>query len=132
MVSFGLIDEWEPRIGRLTSWTMSQTAVTAAAGAPIHPVPPSHQQEAYLRAAQRNQSAGFRFSRLCLQAFDFHSPLDADALTRTIDAFLRRHDTFRCWFSEEPDAPSHATSRPGDHLDDPHDTRGHGLGLSDS
>ncbi|OPX15749.1 condensation domain-containing protein [Gordonia sp. i37] len=103
MVSFGLIDEWEPRIGRLTSWTMSQTAVTAAAGAPIHPVPPSHQQEAYLRAAQRNQSAGFRFSRLCLQAFDFHSPLDADALTRTIDAFLRRHDTFRCWFSEEPD-----------------------------
>ncbi len=70
---------------------------------PIHPVPPSHQQEAYLRAAQRNQSAGFRFSRLCLQAFDFHSPLDADALTRTIDAFLRRHDTFRCWFSEEPD-----------------------------
>ncbi|RPA12572.1 condensation domain-containing protein [Gordonia sp. OPL2] len=103
MVSFGLIDEWQPRPGRLTSWTAAPAAIAAAAAADVHPVPPSHQQEEYLRAARRNETAGFRFSRLCLIAFDIQAPLDPAALTSALTTFLRRHDTFRTWFSVEPD-----------------------------
>ena len=103
MVSFGLIDEWQPRPGRLTSWTAAPAAIAAAAAAEVHPVPPSHQQEEYLRAARRNETAGFRFSRLCLIAFDIQAPLDPAALTSALTTFLRRHDTFRTWFSIEPD-----------------------------
>lgn len=103
MVSFGLIDEWQPRPGRLTSWTAAPSAVAAAAQATVHAVPPSHQQEEYLRAARRNESAGFRFSRLCLIAFDIQAPLDPTALTTALTTFLRRHDTFSTWFSFEDD-----------------------------
>ncbi|MFT4085849.1 MAG: condensation domain-containing protein [Gordonia sp. (in: high G+C Gram-positive bacteria)] len=103
MVEFGLIDEWRPASGRVTTWSMSPDALTVAAQTPVHPVPPSHQQEAYLRAAQRNADSGFRFSRLCLLAFDFQAALDADALGRAINGFLRRHDTYRSWFSLEAD-----------------------------
>ncbi|GAC68983.1 condensation domain-containing protein [Gordonia soli] len=103
MVSFGLIDEWTPRTGRLTSWTLSDDAKKAGAQAPAHPVPASHQQEEYLRAALRNRSAGFRFSRLCLQAFDFQAPLNHEAMSTAVTRFLRRHDTFTSWFSVEND-----------------------------
>ncbi|UEA59388.1 condensation domain-containing protein [Gordonia otitidis] len=103
MVNFGLIDEWQPRAGRVTSWTLSPEAIATGAKAPLHPVPPSHQQEEYLHAALRNESAGFRFSRLCLEAFDFQSPLDPDAFARAVTTFLRRHDTYLSWFSVEAD-----------------------------
>ncbi|MFT3660487.1 MAG: condensation domain-containing protein [Gordonia sp. (in: high G+C Gram-positive bacteria)] len=103
MVDFGLIDEWRPTAGRVTTWSMSPNALDRAARAPVHPVPPSHQQEEYLRTALRNADAGFRFSRLCLLAFDFQGPLHADALGRAINGFLRRHDTYRSWFSLEDD-----------------------------
>ncbi|AZG44045.1 condensation domain-containing protein [Gordonia insulae] len=103
MVSFGLIEEWNPRPGRLTSWVATPAAVAEAACADVHPVPASHQQEEYLRAAWRNESAGFRFSRLCLISFDIQAPLDRAALTAALNEFLRRHDTFRSWFSVEPD-----------------------------
>lgn len=103
MVSFGLIEEWQPRPGRLISLVASPTAVRDARRAPVHPVPPSHQQEEYLLAAQRNSSAGFRFSRLCLMAFDVPAPLDIEALRAAVTGFLRRHDTFRSWFAIDDD-----------------------------
>ncbi|GAA3689886.1 condensation domain-containing protein [Gordonia hankookensis] len=103
MVSFGLIDEWNPRPGQLTSWVASPSSIAESARAASHPVPPSHQQEEYLRAADRNRSAGFRFSRLCLIAFDINAQLEPAALTTALTTFLRRHDTFRSWFSVEAD-----------------------------
>lgn len=103
MVKFGLIDEWQPRAGAVTSWTLSPEAVAAGSKAPVHPVPASHQQEEYLNAALRNESAGFRFSRLCLEAFDFQTPLDRGALERAVTTFLRRHDTYLSWFSANED-----------------------------
>lgn len=103
MVNFGLIEEWNPRPGQLTSWVASLASVTQADRAAAHPVPASHQQEEYLRAAARNESAGFRFSRLCLMAYDFQAPLDHSAMTTAINQFLRRHDTFHSWFSTEAD-----------------------------
>ncbi|GGF39748.1 condensation domain-containing protein [Williamsia phyllosphaerae] len=103
MINFGLIDEWEPSPGRVTSWVASLASVAAAGHAPTHPVGPSYQQEAYLRAAQRHEDAGFRFGRLCLLAFEIQGELDVEAMTRAINVFLRRHDTFLSWFSMDDD-----------------------------
>ncbi|KAF0970658.1 condensation domain-containing protein [Gordonia sp. YY1] len=103
MIKFGLIEEWDPRPGHLTSWVASLASVTAAGQAPVHPVPASHQQEEYLKVAWRNESAGFRFARLCLMAFDVTAPLDVKAMTTAVNEFVRRHDSFRSWFSMEDD-----------------------------
>ncbi|WP_067686625.1 condensation domain-containing protein [Nocardia jejuensis] len=98
MVSFGLIDEWEPTPGRLVSWVATADSVARAARAPVHPAPPSHQQEQYLRAADRHAATDFRYSGLCLVTAEVPELLDRDAMTRAINAFLLRHDTFRTWF----------------------------------
>lgn len=103
MVNFGLIDEWEPAPGRLVSWVAAPDAVDRAKQAPVHPVPPSHQQEQYLLLADRHAAADFRFSGLCLVTAEIPAAdLDLAAMTRVINAFLLRHDTFRTWFDIEP------------------------------
>ncbi|GAA5050625.1 condensation domain-containing protein [Nocardia callitridis] len=103
MVSFGLIDEWEPVPGNLVSWVASPESVSRAEGAPAHPARPSHQQEQYLRAADRNSATEFRFSGLCVVTAEIPDVLDRAAMTRAINAFLLRHDTFRTWFAIERD-----------------------------
>ncbi|TQM33309.1 condensation domain-containing protein [Nocardia bhagyanarayanae] len=99
MVNFGLIDEWDPAPGRLISWVASADAVARAALAPVHPTPPSHQQEEYLQLAHRNAAADFRYSGLCVVTAEVPGTLDLDAMTRAVNAFLLRHDTFRSWFA---------------------------------
>ncbi|MFI6173877.1 condensation domain-containing protein [Nocardia sp. NPDC051052] len=103
MVSFGFIEEWVPAPGRLTSWTATPQSLESARRAPIHSIPPSHQQEQYLRALHRDAAAGFGGSRLCMVSFTIPGSPDYAAWTRTFTAFLRRHDTFRSWFSVEDD-----------------------------
>lgn len=99
MVDFGLIDEWEPAPGRLTSWVAAPESVARARRAPAHPAPPSHQQEQYLRLAAQHAGAEFRYSGLCLVTAEIPTgELDRAAMTRAVNAFLRRHDTFRTWF----------------------------------
>nr|WP_221333682.1 condensation domain-containing protein [Nocardia transvalensis] len=94
-----MIDEWEPAGGRLTTWVAAPESVRRAAQAPVHPAPPSHQQEQYLRLADRHSAAEFRFSGLCLVTAEIPTgDLDREAMTRVINAFLLRHDTFRTWF----------------------------------
>jgi len=102
VVEFGLIDEWQPAPGRVVTWVAAAESVARAAAAPAHPVPPSHQQEEYLKLAHRNAAADFRFSGLCVVTAEVPAALDRDAMTRAINAFLLRHDTFRSWFSIEP------------------------------
>lgn len=103
MVSFGLIGDWKPRPGRVTTWKPTAESIAQVHAAPAHPTPPSHIQEEYLKSAYRNRDSGFRFSRLCLVTFDIYEPLDADAMTRAINGFVQRHDTFSSWFSTDDD-----------------------------
>ncbi|MEU8898741.1 condensation domain-containing protein [Nocardia sp. NPDC048505] len=99
MVDFGLIEEWEPPPGRLTSWVAAPESAARARLAPVHPAPPSHQQEQYLRLADQHAAAEFRYSGLCLVTAEIPTgDLDRAAMTRAINAFLLRHDTFRTWF----------------------------------
>lgn len=94
MVNYGFFEEWNPAGGVLTTWTSSRQSREAARRAPAHPTPPSYQQEVYLRAAYREDGQGFRASRLCMIAFDLPGTPDHRAMTRTVNTFLRRHDTF--------------------------------------
>ncbi|MFE3187993.1 condensation domain-containing protein [Nocardia sp. NPDC059240] len=103
MVTFGLFDDWRPEPGVLTVWTASPASRARMRGAPAHDVAPSYQQEAYLRAAQRNSGVGLRVSRLCMISFDIPDTLDQRAMTATVQAFLRRHDTFHSWFEPAPE-----------------------------
>ena len=99
MVEFGLIDEWQPAPGRLTSWVAAPDSVARARQAPVHPAPPSHQQEQYLRLTDQHAAAEFRYSGLCLVTAEIPTgELDRAAMTRAVDAFLLRHETFRTWF----------------------------------
>ncbi|MGV9723408.1 condensation domain-containing protein [Nocardia beijingensis] len=98
VVNFGFIDEWQPAAGKLTSWRAAPESLAAARRAPVHPSPPSHQQEEYLRTTHRNAGAGVRTSRVCMIAFTIPGVPDHAAFTRTVEAFLRRHDTFWSWF----------------------------------
>lgn len=103
MVNFGLIDDWKPPAGRVTIWSASLASITQAQQAPIHPTPPSHQQEEYLRTAACRQNSQIRSSRLYVGTFDQDHALDHAAMTTAVNAFLRRHDTHLSWFSIEPD-----------------------------
>ncbi|MFI1920046.1 condensation domain-containing protein [Nocardia sp. NPDC020380] len=103
MVAFGLFDDWHPEPGRLTTWTASPGSRSAVRRAPAHEVPPSYQQEAYLRGVHRNSAAGMRVSRLCMISFDIPGEPDRRAMTTAVNAFLRRHDTFHSWFEPERD-----------------------------
>ena len=98
MVDFGIFEDWHPEPGTLTSWTASPHSRNTVAKAPAHHSPPSYQQQEYLRTALRNADKGFRSSRLCMIAFDIPGTPDHAAMTRTVNAFLRRHDTFHSWF----------------------------------
>ncbi|WP_054811972.1 condensation domain-containing protein [Nocardia arizonensis] len=99
MVDFGLIEEWRPAPGRLVSWSASARSRALAALAPEHPTPPSHQQEIYLAAAHRHADADFRYSGLCVVTAEVPAILDRAAMTRAVNTFLTRHDTFRSWFA---------------------------------
>ncbi|MDV6263494.1 condensation domain-containing protein [Rhodococcoides yunnanense] len=98
MVAFGLIDEWKPAPGPLTTWSPTDASRAAAASAPVHPARPSHIQQAYLEAAFRNRGSSFRFSRLCLVTFRIEGKLDSAAMGRAFNTFVHRHDSFSSWF----------------------------------
>ncbi|MEV3962547.1 condensation domain-containing protein [Nocardia sp. NPDC050193] len=103
MVDFGLIDEWNPAPGRVVSWVATPQSLAYAAAAPAHEAPPSHQQEHYLRRSRRNTGTDYRTSGLCLVTAEVPAVLDQDAMTRAINEFLARHDTFSSWFAQGPD-----------------------------
>ncbi|MEU4311770.1 condensation domain-containing protein [Nocardia sp. NPDC024068] len=107
MVDFGLIDEWQPAPGRVVSWAATPRSREYAAAAPVHSTPPSHQQEHYLRQAYRHRGAEYRVSGLCLVTAEVPTVLDRDAMTRAVNEFLFRHDTFRSWFSQAADGTVH-------------------------
>ncbi|RMI30099.1 condensation domain-containing protein [Nocardia stercoris] len=103
MVNFGFFEDWHPAPGLLTSWSASPNARVAAYSAPAHPIPPALQQRAYLRAAWQNATEADRTARLCMISFDIPGVPDYGAMTRAVNGFLRRHDTFSSWFTFEPD-----------------------------
>lgn len=104
-MELNLITHWTPPSGRLVEWTVSDHAARVAAEAAIDPALPSTIQERHLRRAAVTARTSAAQSPWIGMAFEIEGPLDSPAMTRAIETYLHRHETFASWFSfEDPDA----------------------------
>ncbi len=98
MFAIATIDTWEPGKGSVVCWHASPASLKKAAEAPVSPVPASYQQAQHLRRYSDHVARGLDMSRLMVFTWDMPGHCDIRAMTYTINAHLRRHDTYRSWF----------------------------------
>jgi hypothetical protein len=89
---------WKPGRGILTEWTASPVSRELAAQAPHDPLPPTFQQKKHLRSAHTARKLQRRTPRLILTSWNAAGWCDTAAMTRSINAHLRRHDTYHSAF----------------------------------
>jgi len=84
--------------------------------APISSVPVSYMQGQHLRNHCERTSAGLNFSRQIIASCDVPGHCDISAMDHALNAYLRRHDTFRSWFEDAGDGQfiRHSISDPAD------------------
>jgi mycolipenoyl-CoA---2-(long-chain-fatty acyl)-trehalose mycolipenoyltransferase / long-chain-acyl-CoA---trehalose acyltransferase len=112
------IHEWVDAPGELVSWNPSPATLAKAKGAPVADVPPSYQQAQHLRSYREHAARGTEMARLTIPAWNIAGRCDIRALTYVINAYLRRHDTYRSWFEfDEGDRVVRRT------LQNPHDIK---------
>jgi hypothetical protein len=102
--------------GAVTSWHPTAAAREKARAAAISPVPVSYMQSQHLRNYCDREAAGLNFSRQIIASCEVAGQCDISAMDHAVNAYLRRHDTFRSWF--EPTGDGAFTRRS---LDDPAD-----------
>ncbi|MFZ2173025.1 MAG: condensation domain-containing protein [Rhodococcus sp. (in: high G+C Gram-positive bacteria)] len=108
-MDLNLITHWNPQPGRVVKWQVTDTSARAAANAPVDPALPTTMQERHLRRAKLAADNGETQSPWIGVAFDFPGRLDTDAMTRSLERYVLRHDTLHSWFSF-----SDADGAPGD------------------
>lgn len=115
-VAVETIYDWEPGSSSVVTWTPSQASSAAAERAPVDDTPPSYMQAQHLRGYREHASRGLRMSRLCIATWDIAGRCDVRAMTYIVNAHLRRHDTYRSWFTcdDAGDLERHRISDPGD------------------
>jgi hypothetical protein len=115
-VVVGSIHDWAPEPGLVVSWHPSRRTLAKVRQAPISAVPPSYTQAQHIRDYRAYADRGLSMSRLIITAWDIPGRCDIRAMTYVINAYLRRHDTFRSWFEHTADGPIvHRTiGEPGD------------------
>lgn len=112
-MDLNLITHWKPQPGRVVEWKVTDRGARAAADAPIDPALPTTMQERHLRRAQLAANSGETQSPWIGIAFDFWGKLDTDAMTRSLERYILRHDTLHSWFSfQNPDADPTDKSNP--------------------
>jgi mycolipenoyl-CoA---2-(long-chain-fatty acyl)-trehalose mycolipenoyltransferase / long-chain-acyl-CoA---trehalose acyltransferase len=92
------IDEWVDAPGELISWSPSPATMKKVDDAPVSEVPASYQQAQHLRAYREHAARGTEMARLTIPAWNIPGRCDIRAMTYVINAYLRRHDTYRSWF----------------------------------
>jgi hypothetical protein len=92
------IHEWMDAPGDLVSWNPSPATLAKAKDAPASDVPASYQQAQHLRAYREHAARGTEMARLTIPAWNIPGRCDIRAMTHVINAYLRRHDTYRSWF----------------------------------
>ncbi|MEV0946007.1 condensation domain-containing protein [Rhodococcus sp. NPDC049939] len=103
-MDLNLITHWNPEPGRVIEWEATDASAQAAAAAPVDPELPATLQERHIRRAQVTANKGEHQSPWIGAAFDFQGRLDIDAMTRTLERYILRHDTLQTWFSfEDPE-----------------------------
>lgn len=92
------IHEWVDVPGRLIAWQPSRATVAKVAEAPVSEVPASYQQAQHVRAYREHVARGTEMARLTIPAWNIPGQCDLRAMTYVINAYLRRHDTYRSRF----------------------------------
>ena len=115
-ITVGALDEWVLNPGSVTSWHPTAEAREKAGRAPVSPVPVSYMQYQHLRNYSERTAAGLSFSRQIIASCEVAGQCDISAMDHAVNAYLRRHDTFRSWFEQSDDGSfiRHAINDPAD------------------
>lgn len=102
-ITVGALDEWTVSPGSVVSWHPTAAAAEKARQAPISSVPVSYMQGQHLRNYHERTVAGQTFSRQIIASCEVPGRCDVDAMDSALNAYLRRHDTFRSRFERTDD-----------------------------
>ncbi|MDT5264130.1 MAG: mycolipenoyl-CoA---2-(long-chain-fatty acyl)-trehalose mycolipenoyltransferase, partial [Mycobacterium sp.] len=102
-ITVGALDEWSLNAGSVTSWHPTAAAQETARRAPVSSVPVSYMQHQHLRNYCERAAAGLNFSRQIIASCEIAGQCDVSAMDHAVNAYLRRHDTFRSWFEQSGD-----------------------------
>jgi len=115
-ITVGSLNEWTLTPGTVTSWHPTAAAQEKVRQAPVSSVPVSYMQGQHLRNYCERTAAGLSFSRQIIGSCDVRGQCDIAAMDHALNAYLRRHDTFRSWFEHAGNGEfiRHAISDPAD------------------
>ncbi|QUR69520.1 condensation domain-containing protein [Mycobacterium spongiae] len=115
-VTIGSIAQWTLSPGLVTSWHPTTASCEKARQAPVSSVPVSYMQTQHLRGYYERTAAGLDYSRQIIATCEVPGTCDIDAMTYGLNAYLRRHDTYRSWFdyAGAGDITRHTISNPAD------------------
>ncbi|MDT5337016.1 MAG: mycolipenoyl-CoA---2-(long-chain-fatty acyl)-trehalose mycolipenoyltransferase [Mycobacterium sp.] len=102
-ITIGALNEWSLTPGSVTSWHPTAAAQEIARSAPVSSVPVSYMQHQHLRNYSERAAAGLNFSRQIIASCDVAGQCDISAMDHAVNAYLRRHDTFRSRFESTGD-----------------------------
>ena len=97
-ITIGSIDDWTLTPGTVISWHPTTASAEKVRQAPVSSVPVSYMQGQHLRNYYERTAAGLDFSRQIIASCDVAGRCDISAMNHGLNAYLRRHDTFRSWF----------------------------------
>src|SRR5690349_17032400 len=115
-ITIGTIEDWSPKPGVVTSWHPTKTAREKALEAPVSTVPVSYMQSQHIRGVYNQAAAGLDYSRQIIATCEVPGICDIDAMNHALNSYLRRHDTYRSWFSYDGsgDIVRHTITDPAD------------------
>ena len=97
-ITIGSLDDWTVSPGSVTSWHPTTAAQEKVRQAPVSSVPVSYMQAQHLRGYHERTAAGLDFSRQIIATCEVPGQCDISAMNHALNAYLRRHDTYRSWF----------------------------------
>jgi hypothetical protein len=115
-ITVGALDEWSLNPGSVISWHPTAAAREKVRHAPVSSIPVSYMQGQHLRNYCERTAAGLSFSRQIIASCEVAGQCDISAMDHAVNAYLRRHDTFRSWFEHAGDGEfiRHAIDDPAD------------------
>lgn len=115
-ITIGSLGGWMPSRGSVISWHPTTAAAEKARQAPASSVPVSYMQGQHLRNYHERTAAGLDFSRQIIATCEVPGQCDISAMNYAVNAYLRRHDTFRSWFDHTGNGEfiRHTVSDPAD------------------
>lgn len=115
-ITVGALHEWMLTPGSVISWHPTAAVVDKVRHAPVSSVPVSYMQGQHLLNYCQRTAEGLNFSRQIIASCDMPGQCDISAMDHALNAYLRRHDTFRSWFEHTGNGEfiRHAITDPAD------------------